>query len=56
MEWTGLVGAATYAGDLAPFWPYLVFGQWAHVGKGTTFGLGSYRIEPLDAVAIPTEG
>jgi hypothetical protein len=48
MEWTGLVGAATYEGDLAPFWPYLVFGQWTHVGKGATFGLGAYRLEAPD--------
>lgn len=48
MEWAGLVGAAAYEGDLAPFWPYLVFGQWTHVGKGATFGLGGYRLEPLD--------
>jgi hypothetical protein len=46
MEWAGLAGTATYAGDFAPFWPYLVFGQWAHVGKGATFGLGAYRLEP----------
>ncbi len=49
MEWAGLVGTATYAGDLAPFWPYLVFGQWVHVGKGATFGLGAYRLEAIDA-------
>jgi hypothetical protein len=45
MEWEGFVGAATYEGDLKPFWPYLVFGQWTHVGKGATFGLGGYRLE-----------
>jgi hypothetical protein len=44
MEWAGLVGAVTYDGDLKPFWPYLVFGQWTHVGKGATFGLGQYRL------------
>jgi hypothetical protein len=46
MEWEGLVGEAVYEGDLAPFWPYLVFGQWTHAGSGTTFGLGRYRIQP----------
>lgn len=45
MEWAGLIGAVTYRGDLKPFWPYLVFGQWTHAGSGTTFGLGGYRIE-----------
>jgi hypothetical protein len=44
MEWDGLVGTAVYEGDLKPFWPYLVFGQWTHVGSDTTFGLGGYRI------------
>jgi hypothetical protein len=49
MEWEGLVGAAVYEADLRPFWPYLVFGQWTHVGSGTTFGLGRYVIEPVAA-------
>ena len=40
MEWTGLVGSAAYEGDLSPFWPYLVFGQWTHVGSGCTSGPG----------------
>ena len=52
MEWTGLVGAATYEGDLAPFWPYLVFGQWTHVGKSATFGLGGYRLETVEGEPI----
>jgi len=44
MQWEGLVGNATYEGDLAPFWPYLQFGQYIHVGHGATFGLGRFRI------------
>jgi CRISPR-associated endoribonuclease Cas6 len=41
----GAFGPAVYEGDLTPFRPYLVLGQWTHVGSGTTFGLGGYRIE-----------
>jgi hypothetical protein len=37
---------ALYEGDFSPFWPYLVFGQWAHVGSNTTFSLGRYLIGP----------
>ena len=48
MEWSGIVGDAVYDGDLGPFWPYLVFGQWTHVGKGATFGLGAYRVSTVD--------
>jgi hypothetical protein len=48
MEWEGVVGDAVYEGDLAPFWPYLAFGQWTHVGSATTFGLGRYRIEAAE--------
>jgi hypothetical protein len=44
MEWDGIVGDAVYEGDLRPFWPLLVLGQWVHVGKGATFGLGRYEV------------
>ncbi len=40
----GLVGAITFAGDLAPFLPWLVWGEIAHVGKDTTKGNGWYRL------------
>jgi len=53
MDWSGFVGTATYEGDLSPFWPYLVFGQWTHVGKGATFGLGGYRLEAVDGRGSP---
>jgi hypothetical protein len=45
MQWDGLIGTATYEGDLAPFWSYLKFGEACHVGHGATFGLGGYRVE-----------
>ncbi len=47
----GLVGEAVYEGPLDGLWPFLVFGQWTHVGKNATFGLGRYEI-----VDSPQEG
>jgi hypothetical protein len=44
IQWDGLVGTAIYEGDLAPFWPFLKFGEHVHVGHGATFGLGRYRV------------
>jgi hypothetical protein len=45
MKFGGAAGRWTLRGDLAPFWPVLHLGQWLHVGKNTTFGLGRYHIE-----------
>ncbi len=42
----GAVGRWHLQGDLAPFWPFLYLGQWLHVGKNATFGLGHYTLEP----------
>lgn len=41
----GITGSVTYEGELAPFMPYLIFGQWLHVGKQATFGMGKYELE-----------
>jgi hypothetical protein len=40
----GLAGRVTFEGDLAPFWQWLVWGQFTHVGKDTVKGNGWYRI------------
>lgn len=40
----GVVGDWTLQGDLTPFLPYLHLGQWLHVGKNATFGLGRYHV------------
>ncbi|GAB4443259.1 MAG: hypothetical protein Kow00120_12510 [Anaerolineae bacterium] len=40
----GFVGKATYAGDLAPFLPWLLLGQSVHVGKSAVKGNGWYQI------------
>jgi hypothetical protein len=42
----GLIGELTIQGPaLVELWPVLWFGQWTHVGKGTAFGLGAYRLD-----------
>jgi len=43
----GFVGYADYAGELLPFMPYLVLGQWIHVGKWAAFGMGKYIISTV---------
>jgi hypothetical protein len=44
MKFGGVIGRWVLAGELAPFWPFLYWGQWLHVGKEATFGLGQYRL------------
>ena len=53
MKLGGLMGMLKLEGNLGPFLPYLRLGQWLHLGKQTTFGLGMYRLkvghkEPFD--------
>ena len=44
MKLGGLVGTLSLSGDIEPFMPYLRLGEWLHVGKNTTFGLGQYKL------------
>lgn len=44
MKMGGFIGSITFRGNLEQFLPYLVLGEYIHVGKGTSFGLGKYRI------------
>lgn len=41
----GVIGAVTLRGDLTPFAGLLAAGQWTHLGKNASFGLGRYRLE-----------
>jgi hypothetical protein len=41
----GLVGSASFAGDLEPFHLLLQLGSETHLGKGASFGFGAYRLE-----------
>lgn len=43
MQLGGIIGQATYEGELNGFIPWLVAGQVLHIGKQTAFGLGKYR-------------
>lgn len=46
MNMGGLVGTLQLdMQGLEKFWPYLWLGQWTHLGKGTSMGLGAYSIQ-----------
>jgi len=44
MKLGGIVGNISYQGEIGEFMPLLRFGEIAHIGKSTTFGLGKYQI------------
>ncbi len=43
----GLVGWAAYSGPLGGFWPLLRLGKLLHVGKGSVFGQGKFRVTKI---------
>lgn len=47
----GVMGHFEIGGNLlGHFWPYLWTGQWVHVGKGASMGMGRYRLLPLESL------
>ena len=44
MPQQGILGRAKYAGPMTALVPWLVLGEWLHLGNKTTFGYGLYRI------------
>ncbi len=40
----GLTGRALVTNIAEPLWPYLIVGQWVHVGKAASFGQGRYMV------------
>ncbi len=45
----GFVGLATFEGPLAPLLPWLIWGEYTHVGKNAVKGDGWYRLEMVGA-------
>jgi hypothetical protein len=41
----GIIGSGVFEGDLTDFHTFLLLGEYFHVGKGSSFGLGRYRID-----------
>lgn len=48
MKMGGFLGTIVFEGDLETFMPFLRLGEYLHVGKGTSFGLGKYQITNLE--------
>jgi len=46
MQLDGFIGKMSFMGKLALFLPFLRMGEYLHVGKQSTFGLGKYEITP----------
>ncbi|MFQ5771365.1 MAG: CRISPR system precrRNA processing endoribonuclease RAMP protein Cas6 [bacterium] len=44
MKLGGFLGEITYKGNLTDWLPLLTVGEFVHVGKGATFGLGKYEV------------
>ncbi len=47
MKLGGIVGEVTYQGNLTPFIPFLLLGEYIHVGKQATFGNGLIKVAAL---------
>jgi CRISPR-associated endoribonuclease Cas6 len=44
MKLGGFLGNITFEGDLKEFFPFIKLGEYIHIGKQTSFGLGKYEI------------
>ncbi len=44
MSLGGFIGNVTFKGNIKDYLPLILLGQYTHVGKGTSFGLGKYKI------------
>ncbi len=46
--WIGSIELRGNPDDLRAWWPLLYLGQWLHIGKMASFGLGQYRLHTSD--------
>lgn len=53
MKLGGLMGSLQLKGQLTPFSDLLHLGQWLHVGKNVSFGLGGYHLSALPSSNFP---
>jgi CRISPR-associated endoribonuclease Cas6 len=44
MKMGGFIGSITFEGNLKELLPFIILGEYIHVGKGISFGLGKYKI------------
>lgn len=53
----GVVGRWTLHGDLTPLIPWLALGEWLHVGKNASMGMGGYEITDVldDSATQPND-
>lgn len=51
----GFTGEADYAGELAPFMPFLRAARWTGVGRQTVWGKGEIEIVPAEACPTPAD-
>jgi len=49
MKMGGFMGSITFKGDFNELLPFVQLGEYIHVGKGTSFGLGKYKILNLES-------
>jgi hypothetical protein len=45
VQMNGVIGSVRATGDLTDLVPWFRFGEWVHVGSGTSMGMGKYRME-----------
>lgn len=55
MSLGGVVGYWMLKGELLPFMPFLRLGEWLHVGKEATFGMGGYALQDGAEVDISNQ-